>query len=303
MNTAPQSILLFGSTGSLGKQIAQAATQQGYQVTAVVRSEAKGKTLDGLVKDFIVASVTQPASLAGICNGFPIVISALGKPVSPNDRSKPSFRQIDLDANCSILSEAIRSGVNKFVYISAFHAERYPHLEYFAVHHRFSEKLKASGLDYAIIKPPALFSAFLDLMELAKKGMLVTMGRGDKLTNPIYEGDLAQICVQAIRQPNVTIEAGGKEVLSRHQINEIIQQAANPARSVRKVPLGLVRSGLPLMKLFSRNLYDKMAFFTEVMQHDTVAPALGETRLADYLQQQQEGKTALLPSAEKPQLL
>ncbi|HEV7333691.1 MAG TPA: SDR family oxidoreductase [Flavisolibacter sp.] len=283
MNTAAKNILLFGSTGNLGRQIAQAAQRQGYQVTAVVRSASRKRVVEGFVHDVMVSDVTKPASIINICQGFDIVISALGKSVSPNDRSKPSFRQIDLEANSNILSEALKSGVKKFIYISAFGAEQYPQLEYFSVHHQFAEKLKASGLDYAIIKPPALFSAFIDLADMAKKGMLVTMGQGDKRTNPIYEGDLAEICVGAIHQPNAIIEAGGKEVLTRHQINEIIQQAVNPQKKVRKVPLGVVKAGLPLLKLFSRNMYDKMAFFTEVMQHDTIAPAVGKTRLADYI--------------------
>ena len=42
--------------------------------------------------------------------------------------------------------------------------------------------------------------------DLAKKGRLVTMGKGDKLTNPIYEGDLAKVCVEAIHQTNAVIE-------------------------------------------------------------------------------------------------
>ena len=91
-------------------------------------------------------------------------------------------------------------GVKKFIYISAFHAERYPHLTYFHVHQQFAERLMRSGLAYTIIKPPALFSAFIDLFELAEKGRLINMGKGDKLTNPVYEGDVAAVCINAITQ-------------------------------------------------------------------------------------------------------
>jgi uncharacterized protein YbjT (DUF2867 family) len=128
---------------------------------------------------------------------------------------------------------------------------------------------------------------------------LVTIGNGEKLTNPIYEGDLARICVQAINQPNAIIEAGGKEILSRRQINELIQTIVNPEKKVQNVPLSLVKATLPLIKIFSKNLYDKVAFFTEVMQHDTIAPAVGETRLAEYMRnvkyETQDGRQALIP--------
>lgn len=234
-------VILFGSTGNLGRKIAEELIRKGYTVTAVLRNEAKAVAVKGICHDFIVADVMKPASLSGICNGFDIVISALGKSVSPNDKSKPSFREVDLDGNSVILSEAVKSGVKKFVYVSALHAENYPHLEYFHVHHQFSEQLKKSGIDYSIIKPPALFSAFIDLIDMAKKGRLVTMGKGDKLTNPIYEGDLAKICVEGINQSNVIIEAGGKQLLSRKQINETIQSIIAPRKKLRSVPIGMIK--------------------------------------------------------------
>lgn len=276
-------VLLFGSTGNLGKKIAEELGQKGYDVTSVIRNELKVAEVKPVVHHIVVADVTEPDSLKGICNGYDVVISALGKSVSPNDKSKPSFRDVDLNANSHILDEAVKSHIKKFVYVSAFHAERYQHLEYFAVHHQFSERLKQAGIDYAIVKPPALFSAFIDLIDLAKAGRLITMGKGDKLTNPIYEGDLAAICVDAIYHQNAIIEAGGKEVLTRQQINEIIQQQVDPTKKVRHVPIGLIKAALPLMKVASKNLYDKMAFFTEVMQHDTIAPKLGEMKLEDYV--------------------
>ncbi len=98
------------------------------------------------------------------------------------------------------------------------------------MHYRFGEKLKASGIDYFIIKPPALFSSYIDLMTMAKKGQLINMGKGEKRTNPIYEGDLAKIYVTAIAQPSTTIAAEGKEILNRREINQIIQDLVNPGK-------------------------------------------------------------------------
>lgn len=283
-------VLLFGGTGNLGKAVAAELIKQGYAVTAAVRNEAKAAELKTIVSRIAVADATRSASLKGICVGIDVVISALGKSVSPNDRSKPSFSDVDLNANSAILAEAVKSGVKKFVYVSALHAEKYPHLEYFRVHHQFSERLKGSGIDYSILKPPALFSAFIDLLDMAAKGRLAVFGKGDKLTNPIYEGDLAKICVDAIHRPASIVEAGGQEVLSRRQINELIQKAVDPQKKVRSIPAGLIKALLPVMRLFSKNLYDKLAFFLEVMRHDTLAPGVGETRLEDYIKMKLRGK-------------
>jgi uncharacterized protein YbjT (DUF2867 family) len=276
-------VLLFGATGNLGKQIAKIAITQGYDLTAVVRNRDKAEQMKSIANKFITMDVAVPDNLKNICNGFDIVISALGKSVSPNDDSKPSFNDIDLIVNSNILLEAKKSDVKKFVYVSAFHSEKYLHLEYFRVHHEFEQRLKASGINYSIIKPPAIFSSFLDMISLAKKGLLFTIGKGDKQTNPVYEVDLANVCVSSIEEDNVVKEIGGKTIYTRRQLNEIIQQEVWPGKKTKSVPLWLFKISLPMLKVFKKNMYDKFAFFTAVMQADTIAPQVGQMSFEDYI--------------------
>ncbi|HEX6893532.1 MAG TPA: NAD(P)H-binding protein [Chryseolinea sp.] len=278
-----KSVLLFGSTGNVGKQIAKETLRKGYNLTAVVRSSQKANEISEITKNILVADVTKPAELRGICNGFDIVISALGKSVSPNDKSKASFYEVDFAANASILKEAVAGAVGKFVYVSALQSERFTDLEYFKVHHEFSEKLKRSGLDYSIIKPPSIFSAYLDVVDMARKGRLAHLGKGDKRTNPIYEGDLAVVCINAIDSPKSEIEAGGREILTRKQINEIIQHHVNPSRKIPTIPTWAIRAILPLIRVTNKNMFDKFAFFVDVMQHDVIAPQVGQLTLKEYL--------------------
>jgi putative NADH-flavin reductase len=82
-----EKILLFGASGNLGKAIATEAQRQSYAVTIVFRKEAQAQSF--ISDNFKVVDFNDPASLKGICDGFDIVISALGKSVSPMDRSKP----------------------------------------------------------------------------------------------------------------------------------------------------------------------------------------------------------------------
>jgi uncharacterized protein YbjT (DUF2867 family) len=276
-------VMLFGATGNLGKEIARELTGRGYDLTVAVRNEERGRFMQAITKKYVVANVRDKESLVPLLRGQDIVISALGKSVSPNDRSRATFREIDYEANANILEAAKQTGIKKFVYVSAFRSEDYQHLEYFKVHHDFSELLKRSGLDYSIVKPPAIFSAYADMFELARKGRLVTMGKGDKRTNPIFEGDLARVVVDAIQHSYSTTEAGGKRSYTRKQLNEIIQAEISKDKTTRAVPLGLVKAVLPLIRIFDRNTYDKFAFFTAVMQEDALAPPVGEMSFEDYV--------------------
>ncbi len=283
-------VILFGATGNLGKEIAKELVKQGYDLTIVVRSEVKTKSLAYITLKYIIADVYNRATLGNIFDNQDIVISALGKSVSPNDKSKSTFREVDYSTNANILNEAAKAGIKKFIYVSAFHSEKYLHLEYFKVHHDFSELLKKSGIDYSIVKPPAIFSAFIDMIEMAKKGQLVNIGEGDKRTNPIYEGDLAKITVEAINKQKSITEAGGKTIYTRKQLNEIVQKEVNKQKSIKTVPLGLFKMTLPIMKLFSKNTFDKFAFFIEVMQHDIIAPQVGTMTFEDYVKQKINGQ-------------
>lgn len=276
-------VLLFGATGNVGKKIAAELTAQGYDLTIVARSKEKAGELAAITANFKIADVTRPKQLHDICRGFEVIVSALGKSVSINDKSKPSFHDINFTANANILMDAKKNVVRKFVYVSALHSEKYTHLGYFNAHHSFSQKLKQSGINYSIIKPAAVYSAFADLIPMAREGKLVTIGKGDKKTNPIYEGDLAKICVDSIKEYNAIVEAGGKHIYTRQQINDIIQQAVNPALKIKNVPVGSIKFMLPFIKIFNSNKYDKYAFFTEVTQHHTIAPMLGEMKLEDYI--------------------
>jgi uncharacterized protein YbjT (DUF2867 family) len=276
-------VILFGATGNLGKHIVQELISKGYELTVVVRDPSKAKELFDDNTKLVNAEVCSKSTLADICQNQEIVVSALGKSISPHDKSKPGFEEVDFAGNMNILEEAIKSGVKKFVYVSAFHAEKYLHLTYFNVHHRFPEELKKSGIDYSIIKPPAIFSAFIDMMDMAKKGQLVTIGKGDKKTNPIFEGDLAKICVGSIAENNKTIEAGGRSVYTGKELNLIVQQEVDKNKQVRQIPLGFFKAALPVLKIFNKNLYDKFAFFVGVIQHDTIAPQLGGLSFEDYI--------------------
>lgn len=212
-------IILFGATGQLGQEIAKVSLKQGYELTVVVRNKDKAAPLSKMGANVLVLEAINQLALRNTLNDHHIIISALGKSISLNDNSTGSFYEIDYLLNKVILAESLVAGIEKFIYISAFHSKKYKNIAYFEAHYRFEQILKVSGLNYSIVKPTALFSAFLDLVEMAKKGQLFNLGKGDKLTSPIFEGDLSSIIISCIKDDNNVVEVGGKTIYSRKKIN------------------------------------------------------------------------------------
>ena len=112
---------------------------------------------------------------------------------------------------------------------------------------------------------------------------LFNIGEGDKRTNPVYEVDLANECVDSIKDVNLTKEIGGATIYTRRQLNEIIQREVCPTKKTKDIPLWIFKYLLPILKVFKKNMYDKFAFFLAVMQEDTIAPQVGEMKFEDYI--------------------
>lgn len=53
-------------------------------------------------------------------------------------------------------------------------------------------------------------------------------------------------------------------------------------RKLGSIPVGIVLLLLPIVKLFDRSTFDKLAFVLKVMAEDTIAPPYGKRRLEDY---------------------
>jgi uncharacterized protein YbjT (DUF2867 family) len=292
-----KNILLLGATGQLGRQIAHELRARGYHTRALVRDLDRAAFLQNTVDELIEADPTRPDTLRpGHFADIDTVISALGKSVSPNDRSRPTFREVDYQGNLNVLAMAGQHGVRKFIYVSAFHAEQFPRLEYFRVHADFSRALSASGLDYCICKPPALFSAYAELLDLARQGRLTGIGNGKARTNPIDEGDFARVVVDQIEGSAMEVAAGGKKIYTRREVLEAIQSASGRRAKIRQVPAGVLNFFLPVLRIMDRNLHDKLAFFTAVMEADLLAPAVGERTFESYLAELQTNGTTHGPS-------
>lgn len=96
---------------------------------------------------------------------------------------------------------------------------------------------------------------------------------------------MAEICVKSIAQQNAIIEAGGEHIYTRKQIIEIIHEAIRPGKKVKSIPIGVIKFVLPMLKILNQNLYDKLAFFLTMLNHDVIAPKIGTMRFENYIKQ------------------
>ena len=278
-------VLLAGATGALGTELLQRLHHSDYYVRTLLRDPDKESWVRPYCDEVFIGDATNPSAIAGACQSMDIVVSTLGKSVSLFTNSPASFYDIDYHANAHLLDDALAAGVRRFVYVSIFGSETSPRLRVGWAHELFAQKLMQAPLSYTIIKPVGMFTGLHDLIIMGKKGLLVTPGNGRPITNPIHQQDLARVCEQVLEAGPTVMDVGGPEIHSRNEVAQSV--AASTGARTFNLPHGLVQLGLPMVRLISRNLYDKLRYFTYITTHDMVAPPYGEQTFEEYLKAQE----------------
>jgi uncharacterized protein YbjT (DUF2867 family) len=277
-------VLVAGATGALGHEVVLALLSRGHQVRAIGRSAERLARLGNA--ETRIVDVENGDGLREAMTGVDAVFSSLGASVQPSlGRGRATYSKVDVPLNNNLIQIAIAVGRPRFVYTSVFRAPDFPNLIYMRAHEDVAALLKQSGLSHAVIRPTGFFSAYASFIEMAKKGPLPEMNGGAAKTNPIHDGDLAQVCADAIEGKTGDIDAGGPEVLTRRQIGELAFAAAGKPPRFRQTPPWLISTASKLMKPFHPRIADLADFLGVIMQGDFVAPVRGQRTLGAYFKE------------------
>lgn len=277
-----QKILLAGASGYLGKYITNELLSQKYHTKIVVRNENKTVYNHDLLET-IVAQVTKPETLVDSMHDVDVVISSVG---ITKQKDGLTYMDVDYRANLNILNEAKKSGVKKFIYISALNADKFTHLKMCEAKEKFVIELKKSKLEYCVVRPNGFFSDMTEFLKMAKKGKAELFGDGNFKMNPIHGKDLAEVCVEAIHSKENTIEVGGPEIYTHNEIVELAFSSVNKKVKISYMPEWIRKMILWVARTFtSSKTYGPMEFFFTVLAMDMVAPKYGKQKLAEYFKE------------------
>jgi uncharacterized protein YbjT (DUF2867 family) len=272
-------VLVAGATGYLGGFVAREFKARGHFVRALARKVKKLDYMSDELDEIVQGEVTKPESLEHVCDGIDVVFSSVG---ITRQKDGLTFRDVDFQGNKNLLDAALRAGVEKFIYVSVFNGPNLLHLDIVKAHEDFVGVLKSSGIDYAVLRPTGYYSDMREFLNMAKKGRVYLVGRGDNRTNPIHGADLAKVCVDALHLKRQEIDVGGPRVMTYREIAELaFETLGRPAR-ITAVPEWIMKAATALTRVFSRHQGELLAFFTTAMTTDVVAPPVGSHSLNDY---------------------
>lgn len=182
-------LAMTGATGFVGGATMRDAVAAGWHVRALTRRpqpEREGVT-------WIMGALDDKDSLAEMAAGADVVMHIAGVVNVP---SRAAFEAGNATATANVVDAARAAGITRFVHVSSLAAREPGISNYGWSKERAEAAVMESGLDWTIVRPPAVFgpgdTEMLDLFRMARRGIaLVPSGR----MSAIYVDELARLLV------------------------------------------------------------------------------------------------------------
>ncbi|QKG70108.1 NAD-dependent epimerase/dehydratase family protein [Erythrobacter mangrovi] len=186
-------IALTGATGFVGQAVLDAAGREGIPVRALTRREQAPR--EGI--DWVEGSLSDPASLAALCQGSDAVIHVAGLTNTPDPAQ---FELANVAGTESLIAAAKQTKTRRFIFVSSLSA-REPQLSLYGASKARAETIvEASGLDWTIVRPPGVYGPrdvdYLEMFRSAKYGFVPLPPRG--ASSIIHVDDLARLLLTLV---------------------------------------------------------------------------------------------------------
>jgi uncharacterized protein YbjT (DUF2867 family) len=259
-------LLIVGATGTLGRQVAKRALDEGYQVRCLVRSLRKAAFLKEWGAELVVGNLCNPQSLTAALEGVTQVIDAS----TARATDALSISKVDWDGKVALIQAAVAAKVDRFVFFSILGAENYPQVPLMEIKRCTELYLAESGLNYTILRPCGFMQGLIGQYAIPiLEGQAVWM-TGE--TSPIAYMDTQDVAKFAVRALSVeatskqTYPIVGTKAWSGKEIISFCERQSQKEAKITSVPLSVIRVLRQTLRFFewSWNAADRLAF-TEVI--------------------------------------
>ena len=185
---APLILAVTGGTGFVGQHLLDLASDRGHSVRALTRRPQGSR--EGI--EWIEGSLDDRDALERLVQASDAIIHVAGVINAPD---AAGFEAGNVKGTLSMLAAATAAGTRRFVHVSSL-AAREPGLsQYGASKARSEELVESSGLDWIIVRPPAVYGPgdkeTLELFRMANAGLIFLPPKGR--ISVIHVADLARL--------------------------------------------------------------------------------------------------------------
>ncbi len=247
-------ILVTGASGFVGSHLVPALLSAGHRVVALARTPTAGETVTGRLPDtqrsqveVRIGDVTRPDSLPAAMTGVDAVVHLVAIPRDFNGGA--DLRLVNTEGTRAVVSTMQSAGIRRLIHMGAMGVEDVPDLHYASSKAKAEALVRASGLDWTILKPSLQFGegdGFFNIVAglvRTSPGIVPVPGDGKSRFQPIHAGDVARVTVAALADPTTTggaFELGGPRYWTYREITREVLSALDKKRLIVPMPVPII---------------------------------------------------------------
>lgn len=280
-------LAVTGATGFVGSHLVDVATAAGHELVALTRREQAPRER----VTWVAGDLTQRGALEQLVADADAVIHVAGV-ISAHTAA--AFDKGNVEGTLAMLAAATAGGIRRFIHVSSL-AAREPKLSlYGGSKARAEELVMHSGLDWAIVRPPAVYGPgdreTLELFRMARLGFMLMPPKGR--VSVIHADDLARLLLalaasDAPTSALVEADDGKHEGWTHRQFARALGEAVGTKPAIVSSPGILLRLAARADKMLRREkaklTVDRAAYFSHrnwvVEPKRTPPPGLWQPRI------------------------
>ena len=248
-------ILVTGASGFVGSHTVPTLLAAGHRVVALCRTEISGETVVGRLPvaqraniEVRIGDLTRPATLGPALAGVDAVVHLVALPRDYNGGA--DLRLVNTEGTRAVVVAMGSTGVRRLVHMGAMGVTDDPSLHYASSKAKAESLVRASGLDWTILKPSlqfgegdGFFNIVAGLVRISP-GIVPVPGDGSARFQPIHVDDVATVVVSSLADPSTVggeFELGGPRYWTYREITREVIGALGKRRAIVPMPLPLIR--------------------------------------------------------------
>jgi len=241
-------VAIAGGTGFVGRHAVEALRARGHVVVVL----ARGRHGVPLGAELVACDLAQEAIPAGALAGCDAVVNLAG---IKREDGRQTFEAVHVEATRRLLAACGEAGIRRFVHLSVVCSRPDPRLPYHDTKWRAEEAVRASGLDFTILKPAVIYGPGDDMVThlvrmLRFAALFPVVGRGESILQPVDVRDVAEAVAAALDRPRSiggTYDVVGPERLPLAEVVRVVADGIGLNVHIVPTPLPVQRVAVRVM--------------------------------------------------------
>ncbi len=255
-------ILLVGATGTLGRQIAKQAIEEGHEVRCFVRNPRKASFLQEWGCELTKGNLLNSGDIDYALQDIEVVIdSSTGRP-----EDSKSIYETDWDGKLNLFNACESKKIKRVIFLSILLTEKFRNVPLMDVKYCTEKLLEKSNFDYTIFKCAAFMQGVISQFAIpVLDSQAVWMSGTPTKIAYMNTQDMAKIIVSSINKPKSykrSLPLVGPRAWDSDEVISLCEKYSNKKAKIFRVSPFLIKVTQNLVSFFqdALNVSERLAF-------------------------------------------